>query len=64
MAKNAPQRTARRGILHMHASAVNLLIAFDGVLLIGTAWRLGTAYAAASKGPMIRRLGRAMAFQY
>lgn len=50
--------------MHTHFSAVSALGVFLVVLIVGTAWRLGSYRLASSSRPELRNLGTAMAFQY
>jgi len=50
--------------VHAHFSALSALNTFLAVLLVGTAWRLGSLHLAASPHPGLSRVGQAMAFQY
>lgn len=50
--------------MHTHFSAVSAVGVFLVVLILGTAWRLGSYRLAASKRAELRNLGAAMAFQY
>lgn len=50
--------------MHTHFSAVSALGIFLVVLIVGSAWRLGSLRLAASNRPGFHNLGRAMAFQY
>jgi hypothetical protein len=49
--------------MHTHVSAVTAVTIFLMVLLLGTLWRLGAAYAARNDG-LIGELGKAAAFQF
>jgi hypothetical protein len=50
--------------MHTHFSAMTVITVFLGVLIMGSAWRLGTVRLAASKRPELRNVAAAMAFQY
>jgi hypothetical protein len=50
--------------MHTHFSAVSALGGFLVVLIVGTAWRLGSARLCASNRAELRNLGAAMSFQY
>lgn len=50
--------------MHTHFSAMSALGVFLVVLIVGTAWRLGSYRLIASQRPELRNLGTAMAFQY
>jgi hypothetical protein len=50
--------------MHTHFSAVSALGVFLVVLIIGSAWRLGSLRLASSDRPELRTLGAAMHFQY
>lgn len=50
--------------MHTHFSAMSAIGVFLVVLIVGTAWRLGTVRLAASERPELRNLAAAMAFQY
>lgn len=49
---------------HTHFSAISALGVFLVVLIVGTAWRLGSLRLCASSRPELRNLGAAMSFQY
>lgn len=50
--------------MHTHFSALSALGVFLVVLIVGTAWRLGSYRLCASDRAALRNLGAAMAFQY
>lgn len=50
--------------MHTHFSAMSAIGVFLVVLIVGTAWRLGSYRAMASKRAGLRNFGQAMAFQY
>lgn len=50
--------------MHTHFSAMSAIGVFLVVLIVGSAWRLGSYRLAASDKPQLRNLGLAMAFQY
>lgn len=50
--------------MHTHFSAMSAVGVFLVVLIVGTAWRLGSFRLAASNRPELARLGQAMGFQY
>lgn len=50
--------------VHTHFSAMSALGVFLVVLIVGTAWRLGSYRLAASTRPAARNLAAAMHFQY
>lgn len=50
--------------MHTHFSAMSAIGVFLVVLIVGTAWRLGSARLAASNRAELRNLGAAMHFQY
>jgi len=52
------------GTMHTHFSAMSAIGVFLVVLIVGTAWRLGSLRLAASNRPELKNLGAAMAFQY
>lgn len=49
---------------HTHFSAITALGIFLVVLIVGTAWRLGSARLASSDRVELRNIGAAMYFQY
>lgn len=50
--------------MHTHFSALSAVGVFLVVLIVGTAWRLGSYRLAASRRQGLRNLGAAMSFQY
>jgi len=50
--------------MHTHFSAISAIGVFLVVLIVGTAWRLGSHRLASSGRPELRNLGAAMAYQY
>lgn len=50
--------------MHTHFSAMSALGVFLVVLIVGTAWRLGSHRLMASDKPQWRNLGAAMSYQY
>jgi hypothetical protein len=50
--------------VHTHFSAMSALGIFLVVLIVGTAWRLGSYRLAASPKPLAQRWAAAMHFQY
>ena len=57
--------TIRKAVrVHTHFSAMSALAVFLVVVIVGTAWRLGSLRLASSKSPAARTLGAAMHFQY
>lgn len=49
--------------MHTHTSALMAVQVFLMVLILGTFWRLGSAYAA-GRGGFIGQAGKAAAFQF
>ena len=50
--------------MHTHFSAMSAIGVFLVVLIVGSAWRLGSYRLMASSRPGARNLGAAMQFQY
>jgi hypothetical protein len=50
--------------MHTHFSAMSAIGVFLVVLIVGTAWRLGSHRLCASQRTELRYLGQAMAYQY
>lgn len=50
--------------MHTHFSVMSAAQVFLCVLVIGTAWRLGSLHLTASSNDRLSHLGRAMGFQY
>ena len=49
--------------MHTHVSAITAVQVFLMVLIMGTFWRLGSAYAA-GRGGLLGEAGKAAAFQF
>jgi hypothetical protein len=49
--------------MHTHISGVTVVYVFLGILIIGTFWRIGAAYASQRPG-LIGELGKAAAVQF
>jgi hypothetical protein len=49
--------------MHTHVSALTAVQVFLMVVIIGTFWRLGSAYAA-SRGGLLGEAGKAASFQF
>jgi hypothetical protein len=49
--------------MHVHISGLTIVYVFVGVLIVGTFWRIGAAWATTKPG-LIGELGKAAAVQF